>query len=182
MPDGGKLTIETANVFLDQPMPPASRKWCRANMCMLAITDSGAGMTPEVQARAFDPFFTTKDVGQGTGLGLSQVYGFVKQSRGHVKIYSEAAKAPRSRSICRGCTPSRRSKADRRSPRPVRGRANETILVVEDDEDVRASTTEMLRDLGYTILEAANGAAACSCSTTIRKSACCSPMSACLAA
>ena len=89
MPEGGKLTIETANSYLDEA-------YCRENpeiqpgqFAMVAITDTGSGMTPEVAARAFDPFFTTKATGKGTGLGLSQVYGFVKQSHGHIKVYSE---------------------------------------------------------------------------------------------
>ena len=89
MPDGGKLTIETANAYLDEA-------YCRQNpeiqpgqFAMIAISDTGVGMPPEVAARAFDPFFTTKAAGKGTGLGLSQVYGFVKQSQGHIKVYSE---------------------------------------------------------------------------------------------
>ena len=125
----------------------------------VAVSDNGAGMPPEVQARAFDPFFTTKDVGHGTGLGLSQVYGFVKQSRGHVKIYSEPGEGttvkiylPRLHAV-----EPVRDREER--PAAVRG-TGETILVVEDDEDVRASTTEMLRDLGYKILEAPNGRSA----------------------
>ena len=92
MPDGGKLTLETANVFLDHAYAAGQSEVVPGQYVQLAISDSGAGMTPEVQAKAFDPFFTTKDVGQGTGLGLSQVYGFVKQSRGHVKIYSEVGR------------------------------------------------------------------------------------------
>src|SRR6202007_272255 len=89
MPDGGKLTIETANVYLDEQYAASQIEVVPGQYVMLAITDNGSGMTPEVKAKAFDPFFTTKDVGHGPGLGLSQVYGFVKQSRGHVKIYSE---------------------------------------------------------------------------------------------
>ena len=121
-----------------------------------SVSDSGVGMTPEVQARAFDPFFTTKDVGQGTGLGLSQVYGFVKQSRGHVKIYSEAGEGTTIKIYLPRLHAEQEIESTVDVAAPVRGRASETILVVEDDEDVRASTTEMLRDLGYTILEAAN--------------------------
>jgi CheY-like chemotaxis protein len=114
-------------------------------------------MTPEVQTKAFDPFFTTKDVGHGTGLGLSQVYGFVKQSRGHVKIYSEVGEG----TTVKIYLPRLYAEEviEREEPRAsvVHGSTHETILVVEDDDDVRASTTEMLRDLGYTVLEAANG-------------------------
>jgi PAS domain S-box-containing protein len=86
MPNGGKLTIETANVHLDERYAAAQAEVVPGQYVLLAVTDSGVGMTPEVQAKAFDPFFTTKDIGHGTGLGLSQVYGFVEQSRGHVKI------------------------------------------------------------------------------------------------
>ena len=86
MPDGGKLTIETANAYLDEDYAAGIRRACRpANMCMIAVTDTGTGMPPEVLERAFEPFFTTKDVGQGHGPGLAMVYGFVKQSGGHVK-------------------------------------------------------------------------------------------------
>jgi PAS domain S-box-containing protein len=156
MPDGGKLTLETANVFLDQAYAAGQSEVVPGQYVQLAITDSGAGMTREVQAKAFDPFFTTKDVGQGTGLGLSQVYGFVKQSRGHVKIYSEVGQG----TTIKIYLPRLQAEQPIENPVPaavpVRGRSNETILVVEDDEDVRASTTEMLRELDYTVIEASN--------------------------
>ena len=108
MPDGGKLTIETANVYLDEQYAASQIEVVPGQYVMLAITDNGSGMTPEVKAKAFDPFFTTKDVGHGTGLGLSQVYGFIKQSRGHVKLYSELGEGttiklylPRAQAACR---------------------------------------------------------------------------------
>src|SRR6202007_714212 len=89
MPSGGKLTIETANAALDEDYARSQGDMGAGQYAMIAVTDTGAGMAPDVVAKAFDPFFTTKGVGKGTGLGLSQVYGFIKQSGGHVKIYSE---------------------------------------------------------------------------------------------
>jgi CheY-like chemotaxis protein len=161
MAEGGKLTLETANVFLDNAYASGQSEVVPGQYVQLAITDTGLGMTPEVQARAFDPFFTTKDIGQGTGLGLSQVYGFVKQSRGHVKIYSEAGQGTTVKIyLPRFHAEEQADNEGEERPLAMRGGAHETILVVEDDEDVRASTTEMLRDLGYTILEAATGRAA----------------------
>ncbi|MPZ34925.1 MAG: response regulator [Rhodospirillales bacterium] len=156
MSNGGRLTLETANVFLDHAYAAGQSEVVPGQYVQLAISDSGVGMTREVQAKAFDPFFTTKDVGQGTGLGLSQVYGFVKQSRGHVKIYSEVGHGTTIKIYLPRLHAEQAIESPVEVPAPVRGRANDTILVVEDDEDVRASTTEMLRDLGYTILEAAN--------------------------
>ena len=123
---------------------------------MLAVTDSGTGMTPEVQAKAFDPFFTTKDVGHGTGLGLCQVYGFVKQSRGHVKIYSEVGEGTTVKIyLPRLHAEQAIESTEEAIAAPCAAARSETILVVEDDEDVRTYSTEMLRELGYTVLEAA---------------------------
>ncbi len=108
MASKGKLTIETANAFIDEPYSLQNANVPVGQYIMIAITDTGTGMTRDVQMKAFDPFFTTKQAGHGTGLGLSQVYGFVKQSGGHVKIYSEVGEGRRSRSTCRGSTPHRR--------------------------------------------------------------------------
>jgi PAS domain S-box-containing protein len=157
MPKGGKLTLETANVHLDDKYASTQAEVLPGQYVMLAVTDNGCGMTPEVKAKAFDPFFTTKDVGHGTGLGLSQVYGFVKQSRGHVKIYSEVGEG----TTIKVYLPRVHAPADfaedetERSPAP--GARNETILVVEDDADVRNYSCETLRELGYSVLEAENG-------------------------
>lgn len=156
MPNGGRLTLETANVFLDHAYAAGQSEVVPGQYVQLAISDSGQGMTPDVQARAFEPFFTTKDVGHGTGLGLSQVYGFIKQSRGHVKIYSEVGEGTTIKIYLPRLHAEQAIEATEQVAAPVGGRANETILVVEDDEDVRASTTDMLRELGYTILEAPN--------------------------
>jgi CheY-like chemotaxis protein len=124
---------------------------------MVSITDTGIGMSPEVLERAFDPFYTTKGSGKGTGLGLSQVYGYVKQSRGHIKIYSE---------IDRGTTVKiylpRHVGSGVARPAPAtkpipQGSVEDTILVVEDDRNVREMTAESLRELGYSVLQAADG-------------------------
>jgi PAS domain S-box-containing protein len=157
MPNGGKLTLETANVYLDDKYAATQAEVLPGQYVLLAVTDNGCGMTPDVIAKAFDPFFTTKDVGHGTGLGLSQVYGFVKQSRGHVKIYSEVGEGttiklylPRAHSTM----PTLEDTTGKSFPR---GSTNETILVVEDDADVRSYSCETLRELGYAVLEAENG-------------------------
>ncbi|MBS0276133.1 MAG: CHASE3 domain-containing protein [Proteobacteria bacterium] len=154
MPDGGKLTIEVANAFLDDTYAAAHSEVTAGQYVMLAISDTGTGMPPEVIAKAFDPFFTTKPEGQGTGLGLSQVFGFVKQSGGHVKIYSEIGEGttvkiylPRSRKP--------QETQESLYEQPVIG-GTETILVVEDDDGVRAAVTDLLSELGYTVLRAAN--------------------------
>jgi PAS domain S-box-containing protein len=159
MPSGGKLTLETANVHLDENYASTQAEVIPGQYVMLAVTDTGSGMTPEIKAKAFDPFFTTKDVGHGTGLGLSQVYGFIKQSRGHVKIYSELGEGttiklylPRAHAAS--------GEVDVDIAQPVAGSKDETILVVEDDPDVRAYSHETLAELGYTVIAAENGAAA----------------------
>lgn len=160
MGDGGKLTIETANVFLDERYAAAQVEVKPGQYVMLAVTDTGTGMTPAVIAKAFDPFFTTKDVGHGTGLGLSQVYGFVKQSGGHVKIYSEVGEGTSVKIyLPRYHSADAELQAEAVAPMP-RGTPVETILVVEDDPDVRTYTCEILRELDYKVLEAASGAAA----------------------
>ena len=161
MPDGGKLTIETANTRLDESYVQQNVEVTPGQYVVICVSDTGVGMDREVAARVFEPFFTTKDVGKGTGLGLSQVYGFVKQSGGHVKIYTE-----------RGDRESRGTTVKIYLPRYLgpdeeeetaaevllpEGGAQETILVVEDDRDVRAYTVEVLSELGYHVLEAAEG-------------------------
>jgi CheY-like chemotaxis protein len=159
MPDGGKLTIETANVHLDEKYAAMQAEVVPWQYVMLAVTDNGSGMTAEVRAKAFDPFFTTKDVGHGTGLGLSQVYGFIKQSRGHVKIYSE----PGEGTTIKLYLPRAHAAVDEveiESGKPLPGGAkNECILVVEDDADVRAYSCDTLSELGYDVLSAETGAA-----------------------
>jgi PAS domain S-box-containing protein len=158
MPQGGQLTIETANTFLDDTYASSQSEVVPGQYVMVAVSDNGMGMTKEVMEKAFDPFFTTKEIGQGTGLGLSQVYGFVKQSGGHVKIYSEVGDG----TTVKIYLPRYHAAGDEESVEqaaPIAPRASgEVILVVEDDPDVRGYSVESLTELGYRVLEAANGA------------------------
>ena len=160
MPNGGKLTIETSNVLLDERYAGDQAEVMPGQYVMLAVTDNGTGMSRETIAKAFEPFFTTKDVGHGTGLGLSQVYGFVKQSGGHVKIYSELGEGTSVKIYLPRLYADEASEAEESVVKVPRGESNETILVTEDDEDVRAYTQSILRELGYEVLEAPNGTAA----------------------
>jgi PAS domain S-box-containing protein len=160
MPRGGKLTIETANVFLDDVYAAGQAEVAPGQYVMVAVTDNGIGMSPEVIAKAFDPFFTTKDVGQGTGLGLSQVYGFVKQSGGHVKIYSEPGEGTTVKIYLPRFHSDEVSQPQEAETVAPRGSNSETVLLVEDDEDVLVYSRETLRELGYTVLEARDGASA----------------------
>jgi PAS domain S-box-containing protein len=161
MPGGGKLTIETGNVYLDEIYAAAHAEVSEGQYVMLAVTDTGVGMSQELIEKAFEPFFTTKPPGQGTGLGLSQVYGFVKQSAGHIKIYSE----PGAGTTVKLFLP--RSTADRAdSPEPSQARPASpqrqlgTVLVVEDNELLSSTTSQMLQQYGYRVLSAADGATA----------------------
>jgi PAS domain S-box-containing protein len=160
MPNGGKLTIETSNVSLDERSIDNQAEVIPGEYVMLAVTDNGVGMTAQTAAKAFEPFFTTKDVGHGTGLGLSQVYGFVKQSGGHVKIYSEIGLGTSVKIYLPRLYSNEPVPAAEPSPRIAKARDGETILAVEDDSDVREHTCGILRELGYRVLEAANGSAA----------------------
>ncbi|HKX92289.1 MAG TPA: GAF domain-containing protein [Sphingomicrobium sp.] len=157
MPDGGKLTIETANTHLDHSYAAHNPEVSVGQYAVICISDTGVGMDAETAARAVEPFFTTKEVGRGTGLGLSMVYGFVKQSGGHVKIYSE----PGQGTTVKMYLPRLLGKYDEQVVEPVGGwkeaQGSEVILVCEDDEDVRAYSAEVLRELGYRVLEAADG-------------------------
>ncbi|RWN87120.1 MAG: response regulator [Mesorhizobium sp.] len=157
MGDDGKLTIETANSHLDDSYAAAHAEVAAGQYVMIAVSDTGSGMTPDVISKAFEPFFTTKAVNKGTGLGLSQVFGFVKQSGGHVNIYSEPGEGttikiylPR---YFGAEEPAMTTGRGDNTAAPV----TETILVVEDDARVRVSTTEAIRELGYTVIHAASG-------------------------
>jgi PAS domain S-box-containing protein len=158
MPGGGRLTVETANGWVDE-RSARGRDMQPGQYVMVSVTDTGTGMSPEVLARAFDPFYTTKPTGQGTGLGLSMVYGFAKQSDGQVRLYSE----PGQGTTVRLYLPRYRGEAeDEEEPIPLqavsRAEAGETVLVVDDEPTVRMLVTEVLEDLGYTAIEAADAA------------------------
>ncbi|HUL10156.1 MAG TPA: PAS domain S-box protein, partial [Candidatus Acidoferrum sp.] len=158
MPGGGKLMIETRNVHLDDDYAAHNNDVTVGDYVMLAVTDTGTGMASEVLERAFEPFFTTKGVGKGTGLGLSMIYGFAKQSRGHVKIYSEVGHGTTVRLYLPRLTDAPApAEASAVAHPPAHPRGGETILVVEDDGQVRAFVLGQLRDLGYRVLEAADG-------------------------
>lgn len=152
MEGSGKLTIEVGNAFLDQDYARAHAEVAAGQYVLLAVTDTGSGMTPEVLEKVFEPFFSTKPEGKGTGLGLSMVYGFVKQSGGHVKIYSEVGQG----TTVKVYLPRSVADEDREvvvPAGPVVG-GTETVLVVEDDEEVRTTVIETLTDLGYRVLSA----------------------------
>ncbi len=159
MPDGGRLTIETANLWLDDhaardhELPPGQ-------YVSLCVTDTGTGMAPDVIKRAFDPFFTTKPIGMGTGLGLSMVYGFARQSGGQIRIWSDVGHGTKM------CLYLPRHQGDEDSTEGAAGLARtaqveqgKTVLVVDDEPAVRMLVTEVLEDLGHTVIEAADSVA-----------------------
>ncbi len=158
MPGGGRLIIETTNAYLDEayvetipePVPPG-------RYVLIAVSDTGTGMDSETLARVFEPFFTTKDVGKGTGLGLSQVYGFVRQTGGHIRIYSEVGVGTTVKIyLPRAADDLPFAPAESaRSSMTARG-GTETILLVEDHDDLRSFSTGVLAELGYRVLAAAN--------------------------
>ncbi|MDB5396666.1 MAG: domain S-box protein [Rhodospirillales bacterium] len=154
MPDGGRLLIETANVRLDEEYASQNVDVTAGDYVMLAITDSGSGMTPETIGRAFEPFFTTKPTGQGTGLGLSMVYGFVKQSGGNIGIYSEIGVGTSVKLYLPRSQEDEASRDDARTSPEVSAKGHETILVVEDDAKLRSVTVKVLKELGYSVREA----------------------------
>jgi PAS domain S-box-containing protein len=157
MPDGGKLLLETRNVVLDEAYAQANPGVLPGPYVMLAVSDTGTGMSKEVQDKVFEPFFTTKEVGKGSGLGMSMVYGFVKQSGGHIRIYSEEGHGT---TIKLYLPPERgQTSAAVAAASPLAG-GSETILVVEDDELVRNFVTLQLQSLGYLTLDTSDGPSA----------------------
>ena len=159
MPDGGRITIETANKWLDER---AAKKHDipEGQYLSLRVTDTGTGMPPDVIARVFEPFFTTKPIGQGTGLGLSMIYGFAKQSGGQVRIYSEVSKGT---TVCiylpRHYGEVDDERASTESPVLPRSEQGETVLEVDDEPTVRMLITDILEELGFTTIEAGDSAA-----------------------
>ncbi|MGE4047743.1 MAG: ATP-binding protein, partial [Acetobacteraceae bacterium] len=157
MPDGGRLTIETTNSWLDD-RGAGQRDMQPGQYVAICVTDTGTGMPPDIVERVFDPFFTTKPTGQGTGLGLSMIYGFAKQSNGQVRIYSEVDAGTTVRILL----PRHHGSAVDESPQapPVtldRAVAGETVLIVDDEPSVRMLVMEVLQELGYGAIEAADG-------------------------
>jgi PAS domain S-box-containing protein len=150
----GKLTIEAGNSLLDDKYALQHTGVAPGQYVMIAVTDTGTGMTPEILEQVFDPFFTTKPEGKGTGLGLSIVHGFVRQSNGHMKIYSEPGHGTTVRLYLPRTREEQTEQADAETESVVGG--SETILLVEDDEDVRTTAVAMLKDLGYNVLQAKN--------------------------
>nr|QDP20802.1 PAS domain S-box protein [Bradyrhizobium cosmicum] len=159
MPNGGTLVLETRNVFLDDGYASMNPDVLAGNYVMIAISDTGTGIPPELIERVFDPFFTTKEVGKGTGLGLSMVFGFVKQSGGHIKIYSEEGHGTSVKIYLPRSSGVQETEFEALQNVPITG-GDERILIVEDDALVRQYVMTQVKSLGYTALEAANAAEA----------------------
>ncbi len=155
-PEGGRLTIETANKWLDE-RAARERELPPGQYVTLCVTDTGTGMTPDVVARAFDPFFTTKPLGQGTGLGLSMIYGFVRQSGGQVRIYSELGQGTTMCLYLPRFSGSADAVDDPRNDGRIDPGDGETVLVVDDEPVVRMLIVDVLEENGYRVLEAADG-------------------------
>ncbi len=158
MPQGGTLTIETRNVRLDEPYVLGASAVPPGSYVMLAVSDTGSGMSSETLGRLFEPFFTTKEKGKGTGLGLSTVYGIVKQSQGHVIVYSELGVGTTFK--CYFPVSEKRARVSRPTQPPIEVKGTETILLVEDEEPIRLLAATALERYGYKILAASDGATA----------------------
>ena len=161
MPEGGKLTIETCNARLDDAYAARQRDVRPGQYICICVTDTGTGMTPDVIAKAFEPFFTTKPIGQGTGLGLSMIYGFTRQSEGYARIYSEVGQGTTIKLyLPRYYGESEEIEAERAGLTEAhRSEDGEVVLVVEDELAVRDLVIDVLQDLGYRAIEASDGPA-----------------------
>ena len=160
MPDGGKLTIETGNTFIDEEYAATQQDVTPGQYVMLAVSDTGIGMTAETMTRAFEPFFTTKPLGQGTGLGLSQVFGFVKQSGGHIDLYSKLGQGTTAKIYLPRYISMEVPQRVSARPASIPLGNDEMVLLVEDDDDVRSFVTSALARLGYRVFEASDATAA----------------------
>ncbi|HEX4940123.1 MAG TPA: ATP-binding protein, partial [Candidatus Kapabacteria bacterium] len=160
MPNGGRLTIETANRRLDEEYAAANAEVTPGDYVMLALTDTGEGMSPEIVNRVFEPFFTTKEPGKGTGLGLSMVYGFVKQSHGHIKIYSEPGYGTTIRLYLPRAQEDLVQKDREAGDKTEKTAIGAMILVVDDNPDVRSIVVKQLADFGYSVMESQDGPSA----------------------
>jgi hypothetical protein len=167
MPQGGNLTIETSNIELDESYTKTHPDARAGRFALLAISDTGCGITPEVKARIFEPFFTTKSVGQGTGLGLAVVHGIIKQSGGNIDVYSEVGVGTTFRIYLPAVQQQAAALSDIAREAPSHG--SETILLVEDEESVRDLATLVLRECGYTVMTAPEGLAALQLMATCRE-------------
>ena len=162
MPEGGRITIETANKWLDE-RAARERELQPGQFLSLCVTDTGVGMTPEIQARAFDPFYTTKPLGEGTGLGLSMIYGFARQSGGQVRIYTELGVGT---TMCiylprhYGAADDDQDAPAARLSEAPQADHRQTVLVVDDEPTIRMLVLEVLEEMGYTAIEAGDGAGA----------------------
>jgi len=160
MPDGGKLRIETGNTFIDEEYAATQQDVTPGQYVMLAVSDTGIGMTAETMTRAFEPFFTTKPLGQGTGLGLSQVFGFVKQSGGHIDLYSGLGQGTTAKIYLPRYISMEVPQRVSARPASIPLGNDEMVLLVEDDDDVRSFVTSALARLGYRVFEASDATAA----------------------
>jgi len=160
MPNGGKLTLEAANVYVDEEYVRVTPELTPGQYVIISVSDTGEGMPQETISRAFEPFFTTKEVGHGTGLGLSQVYGFARQSRGHVKIYSEVGHGTTVKLYFPRYLNAENLEIIESNEPIAESNLTETILIVEDDADLRTYLADILQNLNYRVITAPNAQSA----------------------